>query len=91
MNETKVLLWPSSTYMIAPSNLLTQPTLVQALWLLVCQVYSYSRAFSLWNIKNGHIQNLKQWYNWTYLQNRNRLTAFKNKFMATKGEMWGER
>ena len=30
----------------------------------------------------------KKWHKWTYLQNRNRLTDFKNKFMVTKGEMW---
>ena len=28
----------------------------------------------------------KKWYKWTYLQNRNRLTDFENKFMVTKGE-----
>ena len=28
----------------------------------------------------------KTWYKWIYLQNRNRLTDFKNKLMATKGE-----
>ena len=33
--------------------------------------------------------NLQKWYKWTYLQNRNRLTDFKNKLMVTKGEMWG--
>ena len=31
--------------------------------------------------------NLKKWYKWTYLQNRNRLTDIENKFMATKVEM----
>ena len=34
----------------------------------------------------AYMQNLKTWYKWTYLQNRNRLTVFENKFMVTKGE-----
>ena len=33
--------------------------------------------------------NLKKWYKWTYLQNRNRLTDTENKLMATKGERGG--
>ena len=33
---------------------------------------------------------LKNVYKWTDLQNRNRLTDFKNKFMVTKGERQGE-
>ena len=37
-----------------------------------------------------YMLNLKKWYNWTYLQNRNRLTNIENKLMVTKGEMWGE-
>ena len=28
----------------------------------------------------------KQWYKWTYLQKRNRLTDTENRFMANKGE-----
>ena len=31
----------------------------------------------------------KKWFKWTYLQNRNRLTDFKNKLMFTKGERLG--
>ena len=31
---------------------------------------------------------LKKWYKWTYLQNKNRFTDFKNKPMITKGESW---
>ena len=37
-----------------------------------------------------YMWNLKKWYKWTYLQNRNRLTDLENKFMVTKGERWGE-
>ena len=33
-----------------------------------------------------YMWNLKKWYRWTYLQNRNRFTDFKNKLMVTKGE-----
>ena len=33
--------------------------------------------------------NLKKWYKWTYLQNRNRLTDMENKLMVTKGERGG--
>ena len=39
-----------------------------------------------------HMSNLsKKWYTWTYLQNRNRLTDFENKFMVAKGETSGAR
>ena len=33
-----------------------------------------------------YMWNLKKWYKWTYLQNRNRLTDLENKFTVTKGE-----
>ena len=33
--------------------------------------------------------NLKRWYKWTYLQNRNRLTGIENKLIVTKGEEGG--
>ena len=33
--------------------------------------------------------NLKKWYKWTYLHNRNRLTEIENKFRVTKGERVG--
>ena len=33
--------------------------------------------------------NLKKWYKWTYLQNRNTVTDVENKFMITKGERAG--
>ena len=33
-----------------------------------------------------YMWNLKQWYEWTYLQNRKRLTDFENKLRVTKGE-----
>ena len=33
-----------------------------------------------------YILNLKKWYKWTYLQNRNRLADIENKFTVTKGE-----
>ena len=37
-----------------------------------------------------YMLNLKnKWYKWTYLQNRNRFTDFKNKLIVTKGESWG--
>ena len=36
-----------------------------------------------------YMGNLKQWYEWTYLQDRNRLTDIENKLMVTKGERWG--
>ena len=29
--------------------------------------------------------DLKKWYKWTYLQNRNRVTGVENKLMVTKG------
>ena len=41
----------------------------------------------LYNIT--YIWNLKQWYRWTYLQNRNRLTDIENKLMVTKGNSGG--
>ena len=33
-----------------------------------------------------HMYNIKKWYKWTYLQNRNRLTDIDNKPMITKEE-----
>ena len=30
------------------------------------------------------MRNLKIWYKWTYLQNRNRVTDVENKIMVTK-------
>ena len=33
-----------------------------------------------------YMQNLKKWYKWTYLPDRNRLTDLENEFMTTK---WG--
>ena len=37
-----------------------------------------------YNITN--MWNLKNWYKWTYLQNRNRLIDLKNKLMVAKAE-----
>ena len=37
-----------------------------------------------------YMWNLKKWYKWTYLQNRNRLTDIENKLMVTKGEGGGK-
>ena len=31
-----------------------------------------------------YMWNLKRWYTWTYLQNRNRVTNVENKLMVTK-------
>ena len=36
----------------------------------------------MWNLKK------KKWYQWTYLENRDRLTDFENKLMVKKGERW---
>ena len=36
-----------------------------------------------------HMWNLKKWYKWIYLQNRNRLTDIENKFTIIKGERVG--
>ena len=33
-----------------------------------------------------YMWNLKKWYKWTYLQNRNRLTDIENKLTVTKGD-----
>ena len=33
----------------------------------------------------------KKWYQWTYLQNRNRLRDLENKLMVTTEERWGAR
>ena len=37
-----------------------------------------------------YMWKLKRWFKWTYLQGRNTLTDFKNTFMATKVETWGD-
>ena len=34
----------------------------------------------------AYMWNLKKWYKWTYIQNRNRPTDIENKPMVTKGE-----
>ena len=34
----------------------------------------------------AYMWNLKKWYKWTYLQNRNRVTDVGKKLMVTKGE-----
>ena len=34
----------------------------------------------------AYMWNLKKWYKWTYLQNRNRVTDIENKLMVTKRE-----
>ena len=33
-----------------------------------------------------YMLNLKIWYKWIYLQNRNRLTNIENKLMVTNGD-----
>ena len=33
-----------------------------------------------------YMWNLKKWYKWTYLKNRNRVTDVENKLMVTKRE-----
>ena len=33
----------------------------------------------------AYMWNLKKWYRWTYLQNRNRVTDVKNKCIITRG------
>ena len=38
----------------------------------------------------AYMRNLKTWYKWTYIQNRNRSTDIENKPMVTKGERWGK-
>ena len=35
-----------------------------------------------------YVWSLKKWYQWAYLQNRNRFRDLVNKFMITMGEMW---
>ena len=38
----------------------------------------------------AYMWNLKKWYKWTYLQNRNRVTDVENKLMVTMGERRGK-
>ena len=33
----------------------------------------------------AYMWNLKRWYKWTYVQNRNRVTDVENKLMVTRG------
>ena len=33
-----------------------------------------------------YMWNLKKWYKWTYLQNRNRLTDIENKLIVARGD-----
>ena len=34
----------------------------------------------------AYMWNLKKWYKWTYLQNRNRATDVENKLLVTRGK-----
>ena len=36
-----------------------------------------------------YMWNLKKWYKWTYLQNRNRVTDVENNLMGNRGEREG--
>ena len=36
-----------------------------------------------------YMWNLKKWYKWTCLQNRNRLTDIENRLMVSREESWG--
>ena len=36
-----------------------------------------------------YMWNIKKWYKWIYLQNRNRFMDTENKLMVTKGDSWG--
>ena len=36
-----------------------------------------------------YMWNLKKWYKWTYIQNRNRLTDIENKLMVTRRNIGG--
>ena len=38
----------------------------------------------------AYMWNLKKWYKWTYLQNRNRVTDVENTLMVTRGKWGGE-
>ena len=38
-----------------------------------------------------YMWNLKKWYQWTYLQSRNRVTDVENKLTVTKGERGGDK
>ena len=38
-----------------------------------------------------YIWNLKKWYKWTCLHNRNRVTEVENKLMVSRGGSWGGR
>ena len=35
-----------------------------------------------------NVESKNQWYKWTYLQNRNRLTDLQNEPVATRDEVW---
>ena len=37
-----------------------------------------------------YAESKKDWYKWTYLQNRNGLTDLENELMVTRWEGWGE-
>ena len=37
----------------------------------------------------AYMKNIKKWYKWTYLQNRNRLRDLEDKLMVTKGFSFG--
>ena len=51
----------------------------------------WSKSDREWQISYdiAYMWNLKKWYKWTYLQNRNRVTDVEHKLMVTKGESGG--
>ena len=55
-------------------------------------MYGHRNCHTVWSKSDREIQiydiaymwNLKEWYKWTYLQNRNRVTAVEKKLMASR-------
>ena len=55
--------------------------------IIILSEVSQTKTKTKTNITYG--QNLKNWYEWIYLQNRNRLIDIENKPMITKGGTGG--
>ena len=54
-----------------------------------CAEWSQTQTNIIWYqlyVESKKKNKQKQWYKWTYLQNRNRITDVENKILVTKGQ-----
>ena len=54
--------------------------------IIILSEVSQTKTNIIWYHLHVESKKKKKWYKWTYLQNRNRVTDFENKFVVTKKE-----